>query len=85
MFIDIRSFDEYTAEHIKQAINIPLERLSTDALPVNDTRPVVYYCRSGGRTANNAGTLQAHARGRNAFIIDGGIIAWKAAGFSTEM
>ncbi|MFN3675692.1 MAG: rhodanese-like domain-containing protein [Sphingomonas pseudosanguinis] len=75
--IDIRGADEHARERIPGALNIPLDRLGD--LP-RDGRPVVFHCRSGMRTAANASRLGAAAGGAPAYILGGGIAAWRQAG-----
>lgn len=80
LLVDIRDADEHARERIACAINLPLE--SVEALPAAE-RPVVFHCRSGMRTATHATRLAAAARGAPAFILDGGIDAWRRAGLVT--
>jgi rhodanese-related sulfurtransferase len=46
---------------------------------------VVFHCRSGARTASNAGRLAAAAEGCEAFILEGGLDAWKKAGLPVSV
>lgn len=78
--IDIRGADEHARERIPGALNLPVERIAD--LPC-DGRPVVFHCRSGMRTEANAGRLAAAAGTASAYILDGGIDAWRAAGHAT--
>lgn len=78
--IDIRGGDEHARERIPGATNVPLDRIAD--LP-RDGRPVVFHCRSGMRTAANAGQLRAAAGDAPAFLLDGGIEAWRSAGLPT--
>jgi rhodanese-related sulfurtransferase len=78
--VDIRGADEHERERIPGAINLPLERIS--ALP-RDGRTVVFHCRSGMRTAANAIRLDEAVGDVPTFILDGGIDAWRDAGFAT--
>ncbi len=74
--IDIRGADEYARENIPGAANRPVGDLkSLGPTP----GPVIFHCRSGGRTAANVGTLASTAQ-CEAYILEGGIEAWKAAG-----
>jgi len=75
--IDIRGADEHAREHIPDAINVPLDRISD--LP-GDGRPIVFHCKSGMRTSANAKQLSAAAGGAPAYILEGGIDAWRHAG-----
>lgn len=91
VLIDVREPAEYDTGHIPGAINIPrgVLEFQVDAHPavagVSDpalshkTRPIVLYCRTGGRAALAALNLQ-----RMGFTdvrsIAGGIVGWEAAG-----
>ncbi len=75
--IDIRGTDEHARERIPGATNVPLDRIGD--LP-RDGRPVVFHCKSGMRTAANAALLGAAAGGAPAYILEGGIDAWRQAG-----
>ena len=75
--IDIRGADEHARERIPGAINVPLDRIGD--LP-RDGRPVVFHCKSGMRTAANAVQLGAAAGSAPAYILGGGIEAWRQAG-----
>lgn len=78
--IDIRGADEHARERIPGSINVPLDRVGD--LP-HDGRPVVFHCRSGMRTSANAAQLATAARGAPAYILSGGINAWRDAGRAT--
>ena len=78
--IDIRGADEHARERIPGAMNVPLDRIGD--LP-RDDRPVVFHCKSGMRTAANAAQLGAAAGGAPAYILGGGIDAWRQAGQPT--
>lgn len=78
--IDIRGSDEHARERIPGAINVPLDRLRDLQ---HDGRPVVFHCRSGMRTAVNAAQLGEAAGGAPAYILEGGIDAWRQAGHPT--
>lgn len=74
--IDIRGAGEHAREHIPGARNRPLgQELKLDA-----STPVVFHCRSGQRTTANAAQL-AQAADCEAYILEGGLDAWKRAGF----
>jgi hypothetical protein len=46
---------------------------------VKGNEPVIFHCRSGNRTAANAERLANDCEGQ-AYLLEGGIEAWKAAG-----
>ena len=82
LLVDIRSPDEHARERIPGARCIPLAELaSVPALAQADTqRPVVFHCSSGMRTRGNLRALESAAGGCTAYVIDGGLDAWKQAG-----
>lgn len=79
--VDIRAKDEHARNRIEGAINLPLEQIGE--LP-QDGRKVVFHCLSGMRTAGNAEALCAAAGDAPAFILDGGLNAWRAAGLAVK-
>lgn len=78
--VDIRGVDEHARERIPGAMNVPLDRIGD--LP-RDGLPVVFHCKSGIRTASNAARLGAAAAGAPAYILAGGLDAWRRAGQTT--
>jgi rhodanese-related sulfurtransferase len=74
--IDIRERDEHAREHIAVARNRPLGTM-TDLGGIKG--PIVFHCRGGKRTADNAGKL-AQAANCEAYILEDGIEGWKQAG-----
>ncbi|GGO99186.1 rhodanese-like domain-containing protein [Stakelama pacifica] len=80
--IDIRDADEHARAHVPGAANLPLSRINE---LIADGRPVVFYCRSGRRTSEHAGTLLAAAGGTECYLLDGGLEAWQRAGLPTHI
>lgn len=56
--LDVRTSEEFCERHLPGAANIPVQELSVrlHELPAGE-RPVVVYCRSGGRSAMAAELL----------------------------
>lgn len=81
--IDIREADEHAREHIEGAISMPLSRLEESGLTLEPQRDVVFHCKSGMRTNANCARLAAHVDG-NAFVLEGGLDAWKKAGLAVR-
>jgi rhodanese-related sulfurtransferase len=77
--IDIRGTDEFARSHAQGAENHPLDTLG----PVTGKAPVVFLCRSGMRTSTNSAKLAALREGE-AFCLEGGLDAWRAAGLPVE-
>jgi rhodanese-related sulfurtransferase len=78
--VDVREPDEHAREHIPGARSLPLSRLEAAELAVHDGKPVVFHCRSGARTTGNADRLTAKVGVCEAYIVEGGLDAWKQAG-----
>lgn len=82
--IDIRTSDEHARERIAGARHAPMERLARTGLPVGPHEAVIFHCRSGNRTHLNASRL-AQCTSGNAYVLEGGLDAWKKAGLPTQV
>lgn len=80
LLVDIREADERARAHIPGSAHLPLSRLAEAEFAVPQGKPVIFHCASGRRTAENAARLSARAEACEAFIIEGGIDAWRRAG-----
>ena len=83
--IDVREPDEYAAGHLTGAINLPRGLLEfklsgTPALERRDLN-VVLYCKTSGRAALAASTMQSMGY-LNVVSIAGGFDSWVQAGKS---
>lgn len=83
--VDVREPDEHARERIPAARNLPLSRLGQAAPALPAGRPVLFHCRSGARTAGQAAQLAAAAGGCEAYIVEGGLDAWKRAGLPVAL
>ena len=83
LLLDVREADEFHAGHIPGAINIPrgvLEfKLSNDPALCARELNIVLYCKTSGRAALAACSLQAMGY-RQVQSLAGGFDAWSAAG-----
>lgn len=75
LLVDIREPDEHARLRIPGARNIPVSRLDR----IGDAPAVIYHCRSGGRTDAQSSRL-AQASDCQAFLLEGGLEAWRKAG-----
>jgi len=76
--IDVREPYEHEAGRIDGAIHVEIPNLTAAAAQLDQERPIVFYCRSGARSAM---TTQAfRASGFQAFNLTGGLLAWVAKG-----
>lgn len=59
LLLDVRTPGEFRDGHVPHATNIPVQELSARLREVGPTsRPVVVYCRSGGRSASASQILR---------------------------
>jgi rhodanese-related sulfurtransferase len=77
--IDVRTDAEVAEGTIPGAEHIPLDQFDPAKLDLSDGREVVLYCRSG-RRSGIAGEKLAAATGGPVEHLEGGILAWEAAG-----
>ena len=82
VFIDVRTPEEYSESHIEGSILIPLQQLEQRLAEVPKEKRVYLYCRSGRRSVEAAGIL-VKTGFNNIENIEGGITAWKSAGYPT--
>jgi rhodanese-related sulfurtransferase len=80
--IDVRTPGEHEAGRIPGGRLVELSQLAAEADSIDRERPVVFYCRSGARSAMAA---QAFSQaGFDAHNMIGGLLDWDAAGLPLE-
>src|ERR1700756_826017 len=84
VIIDVREPDEWEQAHIPGAILIPLSEFRSADVPDPGGKHLVFHCRSGRRCGLAAEI--AVREGYKGVIkrMEGGFIAWDAAGFASE-
>lgn len=81
LLIDIREADEHAREKISGVRHLPLSKLDEADLSVHQGRAVIFHCKSGARTQANATRLAGKlGESCEAFIVEGGLDAWRKAG-----
>jgi rhodanese-related sulfurtransferase len=80
--IDVRQAYEHQAGRIAGDRLIELAGLASEADTLDRERPVVFYCRSGARSA--MATEAFRGAGFNAHNMVGGLLDWEAAGLPLE-
>jgi rhodanese-related sulfurtransferase len=80
VLVDVREPNEHAQETIPGARNAPLSRLAETLSSDVADQPIIFFCRSGMRTNANAAQLAAAAADCEAYIVSGGLNAWKSAG-----
>lgn len=79
VLVDIREPDEFARAHVKGALQRPLSTFEAAHLRIEPGRDVVFTCRTGMRTGGACDRLTAAVDGE-AFVLEGGLDAWRAAG-----
>jgi rhodanese-related sulfurtransferase len=80
--IDVREDYEHDAGHIPGSRRIDVAELTAAAAELDQSKPVVFYCRSGDRSTMPAEAFRAS--GWEAYTLDGGLAAWVEAGQPLE-
>jgi len=80
--IDVREQHEYQAGRIGGARLIQLAELAQAADTIGRDKPIVFYCRSGARSAMASDAFRGV--GYDAHNMTGGLLAWDAAGLPLE-
>jgi rhodanese-related sulfurtransferase len=80
--IDVRTPEERGAARITGDRHIELVELSEAAGTISREQPVVFYCRSGSRSALAAEAFRG--AGFDAYNMTGGLIDWQAAGLPLD-
>jgi thioredoxin len=81
--LDVRTPEEYTLEHIDNAVNVDWlgDNFIVDAEKFDKSKPVFVYCKIGGRSSKATAKL-AEMGFTNIYELDGGLMKWNAAGLS---
>jgi rhodanese-related sulfurtransferase len=80
--IDTRRDHEWDGGRIAGARHLEINELSAQADSIPRDRPVIFYCRSGGRSRMAADAFRLAAY--DAYNLAGGIRAWVEAGLPLE-
>lgn len=82
ILLDVREDDEWAAGHAEGALHIPMgevvDRFGEVTEQAADGQRVHVVCRAGGRSSRVAQYLAA--QGVDVANVDGGMLAWEAAG-----
>ena len=77
--IDVRSHEEVANGAIPGADHVPLHLIPVHGEQIDEEAPVVFYCRSGARSAQACAYLSARGLS-NVYNLRGGIMAWLTSG-----
>jgi rhodanese-related sulfurtransferase len=77
--LDVREDDEWVAGHAPQAFHMAMGSVADRVDEIPSDRTVVCICRVGGRSGAVATALAG--AGYDVRNLDGGMLAWEAAGY----
>lgn len=83
LFLDVRTQEEWDDFHAPNSTHIPLDQLETRYSELPDDEQIVVVCRSGNRSQTGRDILIDNGF-EQVTSMDGGLNAWRAAGFPTE-
>lgn len=81
--VDTREAAVFARAHIQSAVNMPIDDIENRLAELHMLpSPPVIYCRAGDKTKDLAAKLAE--QGVPVAFLDGGVLAWEAAGFTLE-
>ncbi len=83
LVIDVREKDEFRYEFIPQTKNIPLSQLNLEKNQLSKETPVYVMCQAGARSRVAVDQLRSWGF-TSPILVEGGLQAWKNAGFSIK-
>ena len=81
LLVDVREPGEYATEHIPGAVLQPLSKFDPSQVRPQEGQTLVLYCQSGNRSTKAASQLLS--QGMAVSHLQGGLTAWKQAGYPT--
>lgn len=80
--LDVREPYEHEAGRIAGSKRVDLEGLAEEAQQLDPDKPILFYCRTGSRSA--VATQAFRAAGFDAYNLTGGLVAWVGAELPIE-
>jgi glyoxylase-like metal-dependent hydrolase (beta-lactamase superfamily II)/rhodanese-related sulfurtransferase len=82
--LDVRERSEWDDGHIPGSVHVPYHDLHAVPDEIDAQRPVAVICGSGQRSAVGASLLRRHGASDVYHVVDGGVGAWRRAGYPVE-
>lgn len=78
--VDVRTPGEFSEGHIANAVNMDVtsDDFESKIEALDKDKPVMVYCKAGGRSAKAAGILKDKGF-KQVYDLDGGMIGWNEA------
>ena len=85
VLVDVREDYEHAEERIAKSASAPLSKFDPAELrKQHPAKRIVFQCRSGKRSADACLLLRASGYTGPLYNLEGGILAWEAAGLELE-
>ncbi|MGR3279882.1 rhodanese-like domain-containing protein [Acaryochloris marina NIES-2412] len=84
LLIDVREPQEFAQSHIPEAKLMPITKFDPAKVPRPQGQKIVLQCQSGKRSTQAAHQM-LQAGFSNVIHLQGGLAAWKAAGYPTQV
>jgi len=83
--VDVRTSAEFSEGHIANAVNMDVtsDDFESKIATLDKEKPVMVYCKSGGRSAKAASILKENGF-KQVYDLDGGMIGWNDANKPVE-
>lgn len=81
LLLDVRAADEFQAGHIEGALNVHYDQVAAFAAQLPRDHEIVLYCIHSAHRAPAAAKTLRELGFEHLSVLDGGIIAWREAGF----
>lgn len=78
--LDVRTQEEYDADHIKGSTLIPVQVLEGRLDEIPKDKKILVYCRTGRRSAQ-ASEILVNNGFNEVYNMEGGIVEWKSSGY----
>jgi len=78
VLVDVREQDEWDRGHAPEAVHLPMSELEARYNELPEDANLLIICHSGGRSFRVTDALER--AGYNAVNVEGGMLAWHAAG-----
>jgi rhodanese-related sulfurtransferase len=76
VILDVRSLEEYDAQHIEKALNISIEQLKNTNSSIEKDVLVVTVCGKGGGRSESAANYIQENYSNAVYFLEGGTIGW---------
>jgi len=83
IILDVRTLEEFGQGHLEGAVHIPVNELEGRLGELSKDKPIIVYCKSGGRS-KTASDLLIENGFTQVYDMSGGILEWEQKGYPME-